>query len=305
MSEYIINETIRINCTYTDIAGDLYDPTTISLKIFDPSGSLLKTVTYADAEIIKSGVGIYYYDYKITGNVGYYITHWIGTADGFDDVSEDQFYANKIQNKLYISVQDVKDALMVSGITMDDSIIKRQISLAMAEVDTIMGRSFNNETDYTEWFDTLTKNPNNGIDQLFLSKLPVQSITSVKEYNKGSLTKTYESDDYYLSDNFLVQLYQGSFYKGLHAIEVKYTFGYDAVPLKISMLTSIITQIIVMREYMIGQDNAITGFSIPDISQIQVGETYVSTERALAGLNKQKDLLITEIGNLKNDVFIN
>lgn len=310
MTEYLYGESIRLGNTFTDIDGDVYDPDTLSLTIYDAEGTLEETVTYAADEIKKTSIGIYYYDYTIPSDStsqGYWIGVWTVTvtATSQTDVSEEQFYARPSAEKLYISVTEVKNLLMTSGVTMADDTIRNSIRMAMGECDLITGRKFTNENTKTEWFNTDQANPNTMVNQIFLSKLPVQSVTTLKEYDTAKdLVKTYATGDYWVDDNGIVELCTGEFTHQRHRVECVYEYGYTAVPSKISKLCSVIAQIEVMRSYMIEQDDKVTAFSVPDVSSVTLGETYMTAQLAIKELEDQKKVLVAEIGNLRNDIFV-
>lgn len=310
MTEYLYGETVRLGNTFTDTDGDVYDPDTISLTIFDTEGTSKKVVTYTASEIKRTSAGIYYYDYTIPSDStsqGYWIGVWTVTVTATSqvDVSEEQFYARPSAEKLYISVAEVKNLLMTSGVTMADDTIRNSIRMGMGECDLITGRTFTNENTKTEWFDTDQANPNTSVTQIFLSKLPVQSVTTLKEYDTSKdLVKTYATGDYWVDDNGIVELCTGEFTHQRHRVECVYEYGYTAIPVKVSKLCSILVQVEVMRHAMIAADDQMTSFSIPDIGEVSLGEVYVTSVRAIEQLEKQKKTLIAEIGNLRNDVIV-
>lgn len=310
MTEFLYGESVRIGNTFATTAGVAYDPDTISLEIFNAEGTSMGTFTYAASEIVRSDIGVYYYDYIIplaSTSQGYWVGVWTATvtASGQVDVSEEQFYARPSAEKLYVSVSQVKDALMTSGVQMTDDTIRNSIRAAMAEVDHEFGRSFTNANTVTEMISTNQSNPNTVVNTLFLAKLPVQSITSLKEIDTSKATvKTYTSDEYWVDSNGILELTTGSFVHQRNRVEVIYEYGYTSVPIKVSKLTSVIVQLEVMRHAMIAADDQMTSFSIPDIGDVQLGEVYVTSVRAIEQLNKQKKELIKTLGNLRNDVIV-
>lgn len=58
-----VNQTVRIWMEFT-VAGTLTDPTTVALKVEDPSDND-ESYTYASSQITKHATGIYYKDYKV------------------------------------------------------------------------------------------------------------------------------------------------------------------------------------------------------------------------------------------------
>lgn len=308
MTEHLYGESIRLTNTFTDSDGDVYDPDTISLTIYDVEGTSKKVVTYAADEITRTSTGIYVYDYTIPSDStsqGYWIGVWTVVIGTLSDVSEEQFYVRPAAEKLYISVSEVKNLLMTSGVTMADDTIRSSIRMAMGECDLITGRKFTNENTKTEWFNTDQANPNTMVNQIFLSKLPVQSVTTLKEYDTAKdIVKTYATDDYWVDDNGIVELCTGEFTHQRHRVECVYEYGYQSIPRKITELCGIISQIKVLREYMIEQDSEMTSFSIPDIGEVALGEVYQTARLAIDMLEKQKKILISEIGNMRNDIFV-
>lgn len=58
---YDVGDTVRLKATFKDIGGTASDPTTITLRVKDPSGNI-DSYTYADADLTKSATGVFYYD---------------------------------------------------------------------------------------------------------------------------------------------------------------------------------------------------------------------------------------------------
>ena len=74
---YKKNQSVRITGTFT-VSSVNTDPTTITLKVRDPSGNIA-TYTYALAEVTKSATGVYYKDIT-TDESGQWFYNWIGTG---------------------------------------------------------------------------------------------------------------------------------------------------------------------------------------------------------------------------------
>jgi hypothetical protein len=302
MTEYLFGSTLRLDNTFKDLDDALYDPTTLSLSITDPEGTVKKTVTYAANEIKRTSVGVFYYDYDIpaTGVSGYWVASWDANITLQTDISEIQFYV------LYVSILDVQSSLMASvDVTMSDDTLRNLIRYAGAEVDTITGRSFYDKTERTEWFDTLTPNPATVIDRLFLMHLPMQSIVSLEGYDTDNdLIKTYTTDEYYTDSNGIITLLRDEFPHSKHSIKVVYYSGYQACPMNISNLTNIIAQIKLLRHYMQAQDDQMTSFTMDGIGSVTLGEVYTVSNILIQQLEREKKDLIKTIGNLKCDVFV-
>lgn len=137
------------------------------------------------------------------------------------------------------------DYKQYKGITSsaDDGKLDLIIPAVSALVKTYCGRSFLDfySTDKTEYFSFPTRQ---GV--VFLSEIPIVSITSVKELeeDEGTTYDTLTTSEYKV-DTYLDAIYRieegGSridFPVGINAVEVKYKAGYAATPadLKVAVL---------------------------------------------------------------------
>ena len=90
---YHISQLVRISATFT-VGGAATDPTTVTLRIKDPSGN--KTVyTYALAEITKDSAGVFHKDITVD-EAGCWYYRWEGTGT-VQAVDEDYFYVRSRQ----------------------------------------------------------------------------------------------------------------------------------------------------------------------------------------------------------------
>ena len=300
-------DTIRINNTFTDIDDAVYDPTTIELKIYDPINTLIKTVTLAAAEIIRSAEGIYYYNYDIAGDAKYgiYITKWIGVADGFTDVSKNQFKVDEDEEKLYCTVEEVWNRAGIDeNVATRDEVIPL-IKDSMAEICALYGKSFDYGNTYTEWFDTNRDDPNVWVDSVYLRYKPIISITSVKAYDTSkTLAETYTADDYWvnLKTGRLVLL-EKHFVLQKHRVEVIYTWGYETIPRNISSLCAILSTMRLFIHQIGGTFDDITSYSTCGLN-MSVGEPYMNMSRDIEFLQKEATRLIATIGRLRPSAII-
>lgn len=83
MSEpYTVGTTIRVTGTFRDVAGDLADPQTVTLKYRKPGTNTTTTVTYAGGGVSKSSTGVYYVDLATTDNEhGLWSYRWSSTGN--------------------------------------------------------------------------------------------------------------------------------------------------------------------------------------------------------------------------------
>jgi hypothetical protein len=74
---YDKGDLVRLTATFT-VSSAVTDPTTITLKVQDPSGNEA-TYTYALAQVTKVSTGVYRYDLTID-EAGYWTWRWAGTG---------------------------------------------------------------------------------------------------------------------------------------------------------------------------------------------------------------------------------
>jgi hypothetical protein len=80
---YISGSLVRETGTFTDITGALNDPTVVTL-MYQIGSSSIVTLVYGSSAIVRSSIGVYYYDFDTTGFSGAgqqaYVCQWIGTG---------------------------------------------------------------------------------------------------------------------------------------------------------------------------------------------------------------------------------
>lgn len=74
---YLVGTTVRVSCAFR-VDGTLTDPTTVTLKVSDPSGNL-DTYTYSGGGVTKAGTGDYYRNIA-ADEAGRWVVQWIGTG---------------------------------------------------------------------------------------------------------------------------------------------------------------------------------------------------------------------------------
>lgn len=79
MATYDKGDYIRLTGTWRNDTSALVDPTTVTLKIQSPDGSI-SSITYASGAVIRDSVGVFHYDYQpsVQGNYTY---RWEGTGN--------------------------------------------------------------------------------------------------------------------------------------------------------------------------------------------------------------------------------
>lgn len=300
-------DTIRINNIYSDIDDIVYDPETIELRIYDPTGSLNSTVTYAASEIIRSDEGIYYYDFDIPTDaiIGSWITKWIGIAGGFSDVSKNQFSVGDPEKKLYCTVEEVWNRAGIDeNVATRDEVIPL-IKDSMAEIDAMMSKSFQYGTEITEWFDTVRPDQRTKVRTINLNYTPIVVMTSIEEYDlSGNLIESHDAADYWLNEQTgRVTLLETSFIKQIHRIKVVYSYGAAQIPQKISSLCAILSAMRLLTHQIGMQYDDVTSWSAAGLT-VGVGEPYTSMARACEFLQKEAARQIASIGRLKPSCFV-
>ena len=307
IKEWELGETIRINNSYVDIADAPYDPTTITLKIYDPTGALDTTVTYALGDIQKSSTGEYYYDHAIAADAttGWWITKWTGVAGSFSDVTKGQFRAVDPEEKLYCTPDEVwlragQDETFVDRDTVLDYIRK-----SMSDIDEIYQKNFQYSNDVTEWFDTDQPDENVKVNAIFLTYTPVRSVTSVKEYDTdGTEVDSHTGSDYTLHKKTgRIKLRTEEFGHQTDRVEVVYKYGHDTIPNKINDLCTILSAMKVFLNFIGESVDQVTSYTACSIS-VSVGEPYTAAAKGLEILVKERDKIIANIGRLRPSIFI-
>ena len=79
MATYDKGDYIRLTGTWRNDANALVDPTTVTLKIHNPNGTI-SSYTYADGYVVKDSTGVYHYDFLPTTQ-GNYVYRWEGTGN--------------------------------------------------------------------------------------------------------------------------------------------------------------------------------------------------------------------------------
>ena len=72
---YAFGTELRLFATFTDVNGNLVDPTAVTLYMKDPT----ETVTTITA-IVRQSVGVYYFDYAFTTHSGMYYYRYVGSG---------------------------------------------------------------------------------------------------------------------------------------------------------------------------------------------------------------------------------
>ena len=302
IQEFDIGEVVRVEATYIAADGNLYDPDTVEIRIYDPSGTLQDT-----GAGIKYTEGIYNYDYTIPsdGLTGWWSYRFTGIAGTSTDIQKSQFKVRDPERRLYTQPAYVYSRAGQNEDFVSEKDVNYFITEAMGEVDSLMGKVFDYSTGYTEWFNTSEPNKATKLTKLFLRYTPIRDVVSVEEYDtNGDLTITHTSDDYYVDlDTGMLSLYTKEFIHQSHRVKIVYDYGFDSVPAQIQQLTTVIAALKMLLNHIGNSVDDITSYSACGIS-LSVGEPYTASARAIELLVKEMQRIIAAIGRTKQSIFI-
>ena len=302
IQEFDIGEVVRLQATYTSTDDNLYDPDTIAIRIYDPTGALR-----LDGVGTKQSIGIYNYDYDLPSDaeVGWWSYKYTGVSGTNTDVQKGQFKVRSPERRLY-----TQPAYVYSRAGQDENFVSEKdvnyfITEAMAEVDALMGQVYDYSTSVTEWFDTSQPNQNTKVTKVFLQHHPIRSVTSVEEYDtNGDLAVTHAVGDYYVDlDTGMLGLYTKEFEHQAHRVRVIYAYGYNNIPGPIQQLTTVFAAMKMLLNHIGNSVDDVTSFSACGIS-MGVGEPYTASHTALIALIKERDRIVTAYGRVRQSIFI-
>jgi len=302
IQEFDMGEVVRLEATYTSSDGELYDPDTVTIHIYDPTGTLQDT---GSGSVYTIGLYNYDYDLAVDALTGWWSYTFTGVTGASTDVQKAQFKVRDPGRRLYTQPAYVYSRSGQSNEFVSEKDVNYFITEAMSEVDKMMGKVYDYETDVTEWLDTSQPNLNTKVTKLFLTYRPIRTMTSVEEYDtNGDLTETYTSDDYYIDDKTgMLGLYTKEFEHQAQRVKIVYSYGFDIVPTDIQQLTTVFAALKMLLNHIGSSVDDITSYSACGIS-LSVGEPYTASARAIELLTKEKDRLIAAIGRQRTSIFI-
>lgn len=75
-----VGDLVRVTAAFEDVDGAAVDPTTVTLKVMDPSGNI-DEYTYAGGDVSRSAAGSYYRDVTVD-EAGDWRCWWVSTGSG-------------------------------------------------------------------------------------------------------------------------------------------------------------------------------------------------------------------------------
>lgn len=79
LPEYDVGDSRRIIATFTDIDGNLADPTTITFEIKQPDETTTQYVYVTDPEVVRDSLGVFHVDWPLAQK-GLHIFRYEGTG---------------------------------------------------------------------------------------------------------------------------------------------------------------------------------------------------------------------------------
>lgn len=79
INDYYLGTTIRLSGAFSDPASAPVDPSSVTVKVLAPDGSVTTFVYGVDSALIKDDVGLYHLDY-LADQAGEYCHRWEGTG---------------------------------------------------------------------------------------------------------------------------------------------------------------------------------------------------------------------------------
>jgi hypothetical protein len=89
VNTYQAGTTVRLECVFKDINGDLVNPTTARITFYDYRYNLLQEVTLTESN--RKDIGNYFYDYTTSNEEQRIIYEWYGLVYGLPSVKRSSF----------------------------------------------------------------------------------------------------------------------------------------------------------------------------------------------------------------------
>lgn len=205
MSVYELGSLVRIGPeSFYNILGALADPSTVSLSIKKPDGTIAGPFTYAGAQVVKESTGVYHYDYNPT-TVGQYLVKWTSTGTGqAAHVTEFDVIDTLSTGGPIVSVSQVRTHMTVGTEVTDDE-LQRFIDAATVAVERWIGPVVPRTVVETSY-------GNARAGTILLQQYPVISITSVTEGDLGSTAAAVDTTGFELDTAASALLRIGSWF---------------------------------------------------------------------------------------------
>lgn len=95
VQEFDVGDAVRCSAGFKNLAGTAIDPTTVSVSVKKPDGTVETKVYGTDVEVVKSSIGNYYIDVDVTAH-GVWYYRFFSTGSG-KAAAERQFVVRRSQ----------------------------------------------------------------------------------------------------------------------------------------------------------------------------------------------------------------
>jgi hypothetical protein len=230
-----IGQIPQLQVQWTDINSNPADPSAITIEIQAPDGTQT-TYSYATGQIIRTGVGAYYYDLSVT-EAGQYLYLWTATGtiagaqQGSITVAESILVPPTTPSIDLCTIDEVRYWLNQPSTAPTDAglnlKLERLITSASRMILTLTNRdSFTTAQTYSE------RRNGNGASLMATYQWPILSVTSVTF--APSMTIPMSPDGFqagWVNDLFSVMLVGAYWFpRGYQNITLNYSAGYNSVP---------------------------------------------------------------------------
>ncbi len=217
----------------------------------------------------------------------------------------------------YGSEEQVRQLIGLTSSEVSAASIAQHLADSEQFLDNYFDRSFLNAQSVTEWKDTYDDwaQTIEGVQtgSLFLRYRPIQSITSLEEYDTNdTLVQSYTSDKYFLyaalgqivmRPSAISTLGVNTFVNQRNRVKVVYTYGYSSVPGWLRQLSNLLAGIYSLAEFHGLKWEAPSSTGIPNLSS-SIGSIPQNIKGTIELLGARYDALIKSQGRMKDDFAI-
>jgi hypothetical protein len=204
---------------------------TVKLQMRAVNSATLKVDAAAVVDVAATGSVHYDWAAADVDTAGYYVAWWRVTAGGtFEDTPEFlvEVRTHSPLTNQYISVEEMKDTLSLSGESFADQDIARAIEAASNVVDDMTGSG-----PFTSVTETRLFTP---VSDSYLRVGPVSSITAVS----ANGTAWTQGTQFYVDGGDTLRVLGGYlFTRAPQAVSITATWGYASVPAEVKVAVSI------------------------------------------------------------------
>lgn len=307
---YLPGDSITCQASFTNAQGQPVNPTTATLKIYNALGLLEDTVEWSDISNPTQGTIRYIFVIPADSPVGNWKYRFEAQLLDIPTVSEKYFVVVERALKTYCTIYDVyRKAGITSDVVIPEDVIDHILD-SQSEIDEIMGRTFYNEQEVTEWIDTISTHSDESVRnrehyQIFLKYRPVQKIDSIELYSRKILDREILPDEYYFDPKIgMITLIKGYFPNQKQSVKVTYKYGYPQVPRNIKHLCTAMSALRILTEQVGTTYDDVTSYTLPTGVSVMIGQPYMNMTKAIEILRKEIDDLLSRIGRYRSNSVV-